>query len=71
MMCGLVNDFLRRTFENQSKSNFPVDAGLPSLRCGITMQPQTDDTILKKNTRDELGDGADDVRIAHFRGIHD
>lgn len=29
------------------------------------------DAVFKKNTGDELGDGAGDVRTAHLRGIHD
>lgn len=35
------------------------------------MPRDKDDTIFKKNTRDELGDGASDVCTTHLRGIHD
>lgn len=35
------------------------------------MSSETDDTIFTKNTRDELGDGISDVRIAHLRGVDD
>lgn len=35
------------------------------------MSREKDDTIFKKNTRNELGDGARDVCTAYLRSVHD